>query len=377
MRNRRHSPNETHSTSAPAAAGHVAADTRWDRAGSFDDDGHKICDTHRTNAVVQEARDQHVVGTQLQNVAGLSSNSGRQSSLDTHAACAAGEAPDQRTRELQDRGVGGLVISIRAAHRRRRFGMKVQAKVDRALEAYVRINHTAWRGDMDEKDREAVRKQVAGIIKSARADELIDEPRLVDLIKGTDASRVPHDRLRHEAEKEMEAAAKQLPVYPWIASVRGAGALGLATIVAEVAAIKPNGEFATLADYSSPSKVWKRLGFAPYDGHAGSTWKRTTWRPRSLTADEWIANPFSGERYALMIQIATWLINAQWQSAKKAGGDVGKPTGPYGRIYADRRAHTARTHPEWTKGHSHSDAVRVTMKAFLRDLWAEWNGATR
>ena len=409
MRNRRHDTRETHVWDAPAAVSQAFNETQGNLAGS-PDDGHVQGVTHDSNAVVPEARGHHASETQEAGAAGLSSTgrhgipvtqrsraaggardhrtvethlpsvaglsqSGRHLANDTHCRAAAGGARDHKTVEPHALNVAGLIIAIRAAHRRRRYAMKVQQKIDRAQEAYFRINHTNWRGDMDEKAREAIRKQVAAIIKAARNDE--GDPDLVELVKGTDLSRGPYDNLRQKTEKAMEAAAKQLPVYPWIENVRGAGALGLATIVAEVAAIKPSGEFATFSDYSSPAKVWKRLGFAPYDGHAGSTWKRTTWRPRALSADEWISNPFSGERYALMIQIATWLINAQWQSAKKAGGDTGKPTGPYGQIYADRRTHTAQTHPDWTKGHSHSDAVRVTMKTFLKDLWEQWKGTTQ
>ena len=409
MKNRRHDTRETHVWDAPAAVSQAFNETQGNLVGS-PDDGHVVGVTHDSNAVVPEARGHHSSETQEAGAAGLSSTgrhgipvtqrsraaggardhrtvethlpsvaglsqSGRHLANDTHCRAAAGGARDHKTVEPHALNVAGLIIAIRAAHRRRRYAMKVQQKIDRAQEAYFRINHTNWRGDMDEKAREAIRKQVAAIIKAARNDE--GDPDLVELVKGTDLSRGPYDNLRQKTEKAMEAAAKQLPVYPWIENVRGAGALGLATIVAEVAAIKPSGEFATFSDYSSPAKVWKRLGFAPYDGHAGSTWKRTTWRPRALSADEWISNPFSGERYALMIQIATWLINAQWQSAKKAGGDTGKPTGPYGQIYADRRTHTAQTHPDWTKGHSHSDAVRVTMKTFLKDLWEQWKGTTQ
>lgn len=42
---------------------------------------------------------------------------------------------------------------------------------------------------------------------------------------------------------------------------------------------------------------------------------------------------------------------------------------PYRVVYDARRAHTAVTHPDWTDGHSHNDALRVASKAILRDLW--------
>lgn len=42
---------------------------------------------------------------------------------------------------------------------------------------------------------------------------------------------------------------------------------------------------------------------------------------------------------------------------------------PYRVVYDTRRAHTATTHPDWSDGHSHNDALRIASKAILRDLW--------
>lgn len=44
-------------------------------------------------------------------------------------------------------------------------------------------------------------------------------------------------------------------------------------------------------------------------------------------------------------------------------------TTKYGRVYLDRRAHTGQTHPEWTLGHSHNDAMRIVSKELLKDMW--------
>jgi hypothetical protein len=268
--------------------------------------------------------------------------------------------------------VGDIVQTIRDAHRRRRYAMKLQQKIDRALESYVRSNYTDWKPDMNDADRDRIRREVAIHMKSAALGEHSDDY-LIELVSMTISMREPMDNLRLRCDKIMTAQAKRLPVYQWVEKVHGAGALGLATICAEAAALKPDGSYATLSDYPTIAKLWKRLGFAPFDGHAGSTWKRATWRPRMLTAEEWTQNPFSGERYAFMNQIAKFLIMAQWKSAKKTGADEGSPTGPYGQVYADRRKATAIAHPEWTKGHSHSDAIRIAMKKFLADLWDEWN----
>jgi hypothetical protein len=252
------------------------------------------------------------------------------------------------------------IVAIRSLHRRRRYAMKVQQKIDRAMESFIRINATEWTYDASEDERERFNREVKAILAAAREGK--GEDWIVGLVEKTNRGREPFDAIRKDVETSMEKIAAELPVSKWIKGIRGAGLLGLATIYAEAG---------DLANFSSPAKLWKRLGFAPYDGFAGSTWKRPTWRPRTLSADEWIENPFSGERYALIHQIAVWLVNAQWISAKKAGSDEGKPNGKYGEVYAKRRAHTATTHPAWTKQHSRMDALRVAMKTFLKDLWLE------
>jgi hypothetical protein len=257
--------------------------------------------------------------------------------------------------------VDATVAALRAAHRRRRYAMKMGQKVMRSLESYIRRTATDWHPEMDEQDRARVKKEVQAIIKAARADTNHEHHRAVLI---ADKACEPSIKLREDDETRMTQLARSLPVYPWVESVRGAGAIGLATIVAEAG---------DLSNYSTPGKLWKRLGYAPFDGFAGSTWKRATWRPRVLAAEEWQANPFSGERYALMHQIATFLWMKQWIGKDKTGTGVGAPNGPYGEIYAARRARTKQTHPDWSDGHAHSDALRVMMKEFLKDLWIEWN----
>lgn len=44
-------------------------------------------------------------------------------------------------------------------------------------------------------------------------------------------------------------------------------------------------------------------------------------------------------------------------------------TTKYAKVYLDRRAHTGQTHPEWTPGHSHNDAMRIVSKELLKDMW--------
>ena len=245
--------------------------------------------------------------------------------------------------------------------RDRRFAVKVQQKIDRALESFVRQRMTGWTSDASEAERNKYNREVKQLIAAAREGE--GKERLAFLVKNADVSRRVWDEMRDGTEAELEKMAGELHVASWIKSVPGAGLKGLAYIL---------GETGPLDNYPNPEKLWKRLGFAPYDGYAGSTWKRQTWRPRQLTKDEWIANPFSGERYAQMYQIALWLWAKQWISKKKTGGTRGRPNGRYGELYAARRSHTDVSHPEWTDGHRHSDALRVMFKQYLVDLWEVW-----
>lgn len=60
--------------------------------------------------------------------------------------------------------------------------------------------------------------------------------------------------------------------------------------------------------------------------------------------------------------IAKMLVHLIAEGCMKAGG-------PYRDVYDERRSLTALSHPEWTKGHSHNDALRVAGKVILRDLW--------
>lgn len=65
---------------------------------------------------------------------------------------------------------------------------------------------------------------------------------------------------------------------------------------------------------------------------------------------------------------ANWSTTAKTRAYLIATSCV-KSGGEYRDVYDARRAHTAATHPDWTPGHSHNDALRITSKRILRDLW--------
>jgi hypothetical protein len=257
-----------------------------------------------------------------------------------------------------------LVERIIAEHRERLLALKMQTTLDRGLESHVRLNHTDWHPGLPAAERAQINGQVHALIKRALTGQ--GDERIAYLVGATEKSRKTWDDIRTGAEKAMTALASQLPVYSWVALTRGAGALGLATIVAEAGA--------PLDRFPNPAKLWARLAFAPYCGHAGSTWLRPSWRPRALINEEWKSLGFNPKRYALISQVGLYLrIHQSRKASKDSNSGNGIPTGPYGEVYAARRARTALTHPEWTKLHAHKDALRVTTKAYLRDLWCAWN----
>jgi hypothetical protein len=245
--------------------------------------------------------------------------------------------------------------------RRRRYAMAVQQKLDRALESYVRRTFTPWSPDDEKADRDKANAETKRLIAAAADGE--GHASLVGMVKANAESRAVYDRMRKTAEKDMQAIAATLPIAAFVETVPGLGLQGLASILAETG---------TLDGYANPAKVWSRLGFAPFDGFALSSWRRETWRPRTLTKDEWIAHPFSAERYAHMAMQAKPLRDKQWIGAKKTDDGKGRPDGPYGEVYAARRAHCEITHPDWSDAHRDKDALRVMFKRLLADLWAAW-----
>jgi Transposase IS116/IS110/IS902 family len=351
-KNGRHRPSEAQSPSATAMTPAIAElKSKCDVPGSKKTTAAK--DHMKTDKVVRQPK-----------------RKGRQLSVEAQVqgATATPAKDHMKPSQAVPGSFSSVIEAIRAHHRERRFAMGIQQVLDRKLESFIRINKTDWHVLDDDETREKANKEVAALIKRARKGK--GDPSIILIVGLTDKARAPADAERKRHELEMESLAEQLPVAAWVKSVPGFGLLGLATIIAETG---------DLANYPNVAKVSKRLGYAPYDGLAGSSWKREKWRNGrpALTAEQWIENPFSGRRYALIHMISLWLKNKQWIGAKKTDDGVGKPNGCYGEVYATRRAHTAQTHPDWSKKHSHMDGLRIMMKEVLKDLWLVWNHVER
>jgi hypothetical protein len=70
-------------------------------------------------------------------------------------------------------------------------------------------------------------------------------------------------------------------------------------------------------------------------------------------------------------QKANWNTEAKMRAYLVATSCIKQMHSPYRPTYENRRGHTAETHPDWSDGHSHNDALRIVAKAILRDLWIE------
>jgi len=227
-------------------------------------------------------------------------------------------------------------------------------KQTNAIKALVR-RALGWRYDEEDGDREAVNKRASRIVAAALAgkeqkaeDAAVFGALAADLAVFA-AAIEPMQKARHEVELEMKRLARKLPVFAWAKEVKGLGELGLAVIVAEAG---------DLAKYPKKGHLWKRLGLAPYEGKAYSTWRTKG----GLSAEDWTAAGYSPRRRAeVYAVISEPLFRAQSVAA-----------GPYRAIWERRRAATAVAHPDWTKAHSHMDGLRVMTKYLIRDLWVAW-----
>jgi len=286
--------------------------------------------------------------------AGLIQAAGR--AMSDVPASASGEAGQRVGADKAENPVPAspLIDQLAELQVRRKFYIGVVNKQTNSVKALVR-RALGWRFDEEEGGRDRVNKRAGGIVTAALAGKQQKEvdaevfgalaPDLVVVSAAIDPCR----KARHKVELEMKKAARKLPVYAWAKGVHGLGELGLAVIVAEVG---------DLAKYPKKGHLWKRLGLAPHGGKAYSTWRMKG----GLSAEDWTAAGYSPRRRAeVYAVISEPLFRAQSVAQ-----------GPYRAIYDRRREATAIAHEDWTKAHSHMDALRVMTKYLIRDLWVAW-----
>ena len=265
--------------------------------------------------------------------------------------------------------VSEIAAALQESQFRRKWMIKSVNRQANAVGALVRLT-LGWSPEMPEKEREKIAARAASIIgKSMTGNAMEGDDARVAKSVGPDldavkAAIIPMQKRRDEIELRMKKLVRELPVHAWAKGVRGFGEIGLAVTV---------GECGDLATYSGPRKMRKRLGLAPMDGNAMSTWKKG-----GLTAEDWVAAGYSPKRRAEIYScVGESLSKAQLESMEKSGTPYGRPLGPYGAVYVARREATAIAHPDWTKAHARADALRVMTQQLMLDLWLQWNGRER
>ncbi len=251
--------------------------------------------------------------------------------------------------------------------KRRAYCIKRQSMADRSTDALI-AGYLGFHTGMTEKERKDIYATAAKIRKAAEGGE--------DHISGDDldrhvlsatspiilasaGSREQFDDLRQKTEAKMRQLARQMPVWEFIAEVRGVAELGLAIVIGE-----SGGD---LSRFATVSKLWKRLGLAVIDGvrQGGLT--------KGASAEQWIQHGYSPRRRAeIWALFSDAMFRAQWRAEKD--GVPAHPIGPYGEVYAREKAKALGK--EWPKGRAHNHARRVMTKEFLKDLWIAWRAVT-
>lgn len=140
--------------------------------------------------------------------------------------------------------------------------------------------------------------------------------------------------------KQIEEYGKTHPLWEVFASrIRGVGPLLFGKMVAR---LDPIG----IHNFAYPSALWRWCGLAVVEGTAQNR----------LTGDKAQQWKFDRELRRFLYQLTDCFV--------KQGG--------YYREHYDRfRAQAEQKHPDWTPGHIHNHAMRLTGKLFLAHLWEE------
>jgi hypothetical protein len=219
--------------------------------------------------------------------------------------------------------------------------MEQRKRVDLSLGSFLRLV-LGWSMALPEAERKKIAEQAA---------TLMDDPNDLEwgaVIAASHKAREPFEDIEKDAVKKMVKLAKTLPVWTSFGeSVRGFGEASLAVIVAEAG---------DLSNYSTHSKLWKRMGLAVMDG------VRQGGLAKGASKDAWIAHGYNPTRRSKMWNIGDALIK-------------GNRDGVYRTLYLNRKAYELMRDPEMKPIKAHRRAQRYMEKRLLRDLWKAWRAA--
>lgn len=251
-----------------------------------------------------------------------------------------------------------LCLKIQATHRERIFLMETRKRATIALGAYLRTS-LGWHRELPAAERKAIEGRAQAMLDYGEAAGKLaavpmDYPAFAHVIAAGLASAKPFVELEKTTAKRMEALAHQLPVWSWAATVRGLGAVSLATIVGDAT----SDQAPTIGDYRSKGGLWKRMGIATVDGIAQGK------LGKGSAAAAWVEHGYNQRRRARMWVIGDCLI--------KTNRD-----GPYRSLYLARKEIERQRDSEAKPIVHHRRAQRIMEQRLLHDLWLVWRRLER
>ena len=266
--------------------------------------------------------------------------------------------------------VTDLVAQIQNIHKFRQ-GM-IRAKNRIVLQGMASIRQAIHRREDYESDatKKALRERADKMYREAAADE---DHQFHDRIEPYLMAAAPLEETAEVNAKRLEKLAKQLPVFAWVQSVKGLGAVSFATII---------GEAGDIGTYRNPSCLWKRMGLAVIGGKAQG-------KPGAgATAEDWIAHGYSGERRSVAWNARNGLIlgMGKWRPMFGEDVDANPDLTPYQRLFAKRArleceklgkpVTEAKTGKESYSAHAIARAMRFVEKRMLKELYLNWRRAS-
>lgn len=180
--------------------------------------------------------------------------------------------------------------------------------------------------------------------------------------------------MEHQATLNLQRQMRAHPLGPWVKATPGVGLKQGARLLAAIGDPYWN----TLHDRPrTVSELWAYCGLhvlpagrMASDTQSGSAGGDQTSDPgqRENATHVTLAGVAAKRRKGVK---SNWSGDAKMRAYLVAVSCMKTPQSPYRATYLDRRVHTAVTHPDWTPGHSHNDALRIAAKAVLRDIWRE------
>lgn len=194
-----------------------------------------------------------------------------------------------------------------------------------------------------------------------------DVARLAAIISALEA-------IEHEAELSLRRALRGCGLHPWIKQQVGLGDKQVARLLGAI-----GDPYWNLAEDRprTVSQLWAYAGLhvlpasqRSSDAHHASAGGAQTSDPGHTVSDTQSGTAGVAARRRRGHQ-SNWSTEAKTRAYLCAVSCIKQTRSPYRTVYLARREHTAVTHPDWSSGHSHNDAIRIASKAILRDLWRE------